>query len=87
MDYFLIFTTALVTTLLLVPPVKQLAQVTGVLDEPNERKVHTEVVPRMGGLAIFFGVLVTFAIYFSEFSKFKGIFRRHGHHCGGWPHR
>lgn len=74
MDYFLIFTTALITTLLLVPPVKQLAQVTGVLDEPNERKVHTEVVPRMGGLAIFFGVLVTFAIYFNEFQKFKGIF-------------
>ncbi|MCB1043898.1 MAG: undecaprenyl/decaprenyl-phosphate alpha-N-acetylglucosaminyl 1-phosphate transferase [Acidobacteria bacterium] len=74
MDYFLIFTTALVTTLLLVPPVKQLAQVAGVLDEPNERKVHQNVVPRLGGLAIFFGVLVTFAIYFSDLQKFKGIF-------------
>lgn len=74
MDYFLIFTTALVTTLLLVPPIKQVARYAGAVDEPNERKVHTERVPRLGGLAIFFGLLVTFSIYFTEFSKFKGVF-------------
>jgi len=73
-DYFLIFTTALVTTLLLVPPVKHLAHFAGVLDEPNERKVHSTKVPRIGGLAIFFGVLVTVAIYFTEFQQYKGIF-------------
>lgn len=74
MNYFLIYTIALVTTLLLVPPIKHLARFTGVMDEPNDRKVHTHRVPRMGGLAMFFGVLVTFAIFFSEFSRFKGIF-------------
>lgn len=64
----------MVTTLLLVPPIKRLATVAGAVDEPNERKVHHTVVPRMGGLAMFFGFLVTYLVYFNHQSEFHGIF-------------
>ncbi|PIE01315.1 MAG: hypothetical protein CSA81_12080 [Acidobacteria bacterium] len=74
MDYFLIFTTALVIALLLVPPVKQLAFVVGVTDKPNERKVHEGHVPRLGGLAIFFSFITSTVIYFDSFQQFRGIF-------------
>ena len=29
------------------------------LDQPNQRSLHTEITPRIGGLAIMFGVLIT----------------------------
>ncbi len=74
LNYFLLFITSMITTLLLVPPIKKLAHAAGVIDEPNERKVHTERVPRMGGLAMFFGCMVTFLIFLNGFEQFRGIF-------------
>lgn len=64
----------MITTLLLVPPIKKLAIVTGAIDEPDERRVHTGKVPRLGGLAIFFGFLLTYLIYFNGYSQYRGIF-------------
>ena len=51
---------ALIFSLLLVPLVAKLAVKIGAVDKPNARKVHTRIMPRMGGLAIyisFFAVL------------------------------
>ena len=51
---------ALLISLILVPFVAKLAIKIGAVDKPNERKVHTKIMPRMGGLAIylsFFAVL------------------------------
>ena len=51
---------ALIISLILVPFVAKLAIKIGAVDKPNERKVHTKIMPRMGGLAIylsFFAVL------------------------------
>ncbi len=51
---------ALILSLLLVPLVAKLAIKIGAVDKPNARKVHTRIMPRMGGLAIyisFFAVL------------------------------
>ena len=51
---------ALVISLVLVPFVAKLAIKIGAVDKPNARKVHTKLMPRMGGLAIylsFFAVL------------------------------
>lgn len=64
----------MITTLLLVPPIKRLAFATGVIDEPDERRVHTGRVPRLGGLAMFFGFLLTYLIYFNGYSQYRGIF-------------
>jgi len=74
LNYFLLFITSMVATLLLVPPIKKLARATGAIDEPSERKVHISTVPRMGGLAMFFGCVVTLLIYWDGFEQFRGIF-------------
>lgn len=47
------FAAALLLSVLLTPFVKQFAVWIGAMDEPSERKVHTRIMPRMGGLAIF----------------------------------
>ncbi|MFR6291830.1 MAG: glycosyltransferase family 4 protein [Peptococcaceae bacterium] len=65
---------ALVISLLLVPFVAKLAVKIGAVDKPNARKVHTRIMPRMGGLAIY---LSFFAVLFLShgFSKqLLGIF-------------
>jgi len=74
LNSFLICITAMVTTLLLVPSIKQLARVTGAVDTPDERRVHSGTVPRMGGLAMFFGCFLTFLIYLDGFDQYRGVF-------------
>ncbi len=41
-----------------VPFVLRLAQKFGALDQPGDRKIHKAAIPRLGGLAIFFGVML-----------------------------
>jgi len=53
-----VFLIALATTYLLTPWVRALAIRFGVLDIPDARRVHTEPIPRWGGLAIYLGVVV-----------------------------
>lgn len=48
----------LISTLLLVFPIKKLAFKYNFLDQPNERKIHLKTTPRLGGLAIYLGVLL-----------------------------
>ena len=48
---------------MLVPFVKKIAHHAGALDIPNERKVHKEPMPRMGGLAIFGAFLLGYMIF------------------------
>lgn len=47
------FAVALVLSLLLTPAVKAFAFKVGAIDKPNHRKVHTKIMPRLGGLAIY----------------------------------
>jgi UDP-GlcNAc:undecaprenyl-phosphate GlcNAc-1-phosphate transferase len=47
------FLAACLISLLLTPLVKKLAFKVGAVDAPNQRKVHTRIMPRLGGLAIF----------------------------------
>jgi len=49
---------ALIVTYLSTPYVKKLAVKAGVLDAPDHRKVHNTPIPRMGGLAIYFGFVL-----------------------------
>ncbi|MBM7661619.1 UDP-GlcNAc:undecaprenyl-phosphate GlcNAc-1-phosphate transferase [Bacillus mesophilus] len=47
-----------ITVILVTPLVIRLAFAIGATDRPNNRKVHQVVMPRIGGLAIFIGVLI-----------------------------
>lgn len=46
---------ALISTFFLTYLVKKIATKWGVVDQPNQRKIHQHATPGMGGLAIFFG--------------------------------
>jgi UDP-GlcNAc:undecaprenyl-phosphate GlcNAc-1-phosphate transferase len=55
--YFVPFFIALIVAYALTPSVKKLAIKVGAVDRPNARKVHTHIIPRLGGLAIYIGFL------------------------------
>lgn len=52
---FSAFMVALVVTLALIPPLVRVAVRLSVLDIPDERKVHTGAIPRIGGIAMVVG--------------------------------
>lgn len=53
---------ALIVAILITPLVKRLAFRIGAVDAPNYRKVHSRIMPRLGGLAIFIAFIVGLAI-------------------------
>lgn len=55
MEYFFSFIVSLIVTMLLVPPLIKLAPVIGAIDLPDQRKVHKQAIPRIGGLAMIVG--------------------------------
>ncbi len=54
---------SLFLTLSLIPILKSMAGTLHVLDVPNERKVHQAPVPKIGGLAMAFGILCPFLVW------------------------
>ena len=58
----IVFVTFLIS-LLLVPLAKVIAKHIGAMDMPNERKVHTKPMPRLGGLAIYTSFLIGYMLY------------------------
>lgn len=52
-----------IASILITPIVKKIACKYKILDKPNQRKVHTKLIPRLGGLAIFISFLIGLAIY------------------------
>lgn len=60
MIYTIGFVVSLGLALGLTPLVKRFAHKVGAVDVPNARKVHTRIMPRLGGLAIFMAFMVTF---------------------------
>ncbi|MGG4451630.1 MULTISPECIES: glycosyltransferase family 4 protein [Brevibacillus] len=70
------FLTSLIISFIATPYVKNLAVKVGAVDAPNQRKVHTRIMPRMGGLAIYIGYLVAFFLFvpYTSISEMLGIF-------------
>lgn len=62
--YLITFFTALLVTYFLTPTVRQLALKIGAVDQPNDRKVHLEPTPRLGGVGIFAGFAAAMLIAF-----------------------
>lgn len=60
--FLIVFFTALLCSLVLVPFSKKLALATGLLDHPDQRKVHLRALPRLGGLGIAGAVLFSVAL-------------------------
>ncbi|MFD1953928.1 glycosyltransferase family 4 protein [Paenibacillus thailandensis] len=56
------FGLALIIALIMTPLVKNFAFRIGAIDKPNHRKVHTRIMPRLGGLAIYIAFVAAFFI-------------------------
>ncbi|HJV64108.1 MAG TPA: MraY family glycosyltransferase [Geomonas sp.] len=65
---FYIFITSLFCSLVLIPPISRLAISIGIFDGNDDRKVHSGSIPRLGGIAIFFAVLLS-VILFSDIDR------------------
>lgn len=70
---FYLFMTALFAALIMVPLLRKWAVEYGALDQPNERKVHSAAIPRLGGVAIF-GAFLFALLVFMDFSiEIRGL--------------
>ena len=68
------FLVALAVVLVLTPAVGRVARVLGIVDEPLERRrIHLQAVPRLGGLALFFGVFVPALAFLDLSGPYRGI--------------
>src|SRR5438874_13795799 len=59
---------ALVVVILLTPAVGGMARLIGAVDRPERRRLNVRPIPRLGGLALFFGIFVP-ALAFLDLSR------------------
>jgi UDP-GlcNAc:undecaprenyl-phosphate/decaprenyl-phosphate GlcNAc-1-phosphate transferase len=64
---------ALVIVVLLTPAVGGMARLLGAVDEPDERRVHRRAIPRLGGLAIFLGIIVPSLAFLDLSGESRGV--------------
>ncbi len=62
--YLAALAAAALVTLVLTPLVRRLALARGLVDLPDQRRVHTRPVPRLGGVAVFAGFHAAAAVVF-----------------------
>jgi len=64
---------ALLIVVLLTPAVGGMARLLGVVDGPEERRINRRPIPRLGGLAIFMGILVPSLAFLDLSGEMRGI--------------
>lgn len=69
----LAFIISMITAIAITPLVIKLAKKIGAVDRPSQRKVHARVMPRLGGVAIFAGVVVGYFVAGLYEAKITGI--------------
>ena len=67
------FAVAAAIVFIVTPTVGSIARLVGAMDEPNARKIHEDPVPRLGGLAIFFGFIIPALFFLDLNSQMKGV--------------
>jgi UDP-GlcNAc:undecaprenyl-phosphate GlcNAc-1-phosphate transferase len=64
---------ALVIVILLTPAVGGMARLLGVVDEPDRRRLNRRPIPRLGGLAIFLGIIVPSLAFLDLTGEMRGV--------------
>jgi UDP-GlcNAc:undecaprenyl-phosphate/decaprenyl-phosphate GlcNAc-1-phosphate transferase len=67
------FLVAAVIAWLLVPAAEAIARRIGAVDYPNERSLHSEPTPKLGGLAILIAVVVSIVLFLPEVPQTRAI--------------
>jgi UDP-GlcNAc:undecaprenyl-phosphate GlcNAc-1-phosphate transferase len=74
MDVLWGFLVALGIVLVITPAVGRVARMLGVVDEPGDRRrLHLRAVPRLGGIAIFLGIIVPALAFLELTPAYRGI--------------
>ncbi|NME72217.1 MraY family glycosyltransferase [Flammeovirga aprica] len=63
--------TSLTVSLIAVPEVRKVIIKSRLLDEPGGRKIHTGLIPAMGGVGIFLGFVLSFCLWGEDTSSFN----------------
>lgn len=71
--YVWAFVIALIVTYICTPLVRTLAVKIGAIDAPDARKIHQVSIPRLGGLAIYIGYMVSLLYSVKDISSVKGL--------------
>src|SRR5216117_3358570 len=64
---------ALVVVVLLTPAVGGMARMLGVVDRPDGRRLNRRAIPRLGGLALFFGIMVPSLAFLDLSGETRGL--------------
>ena len=64
---------AFVIVILLTPAVGGMARLLGVVDVPEKRRLNVNPIPRLGGIAIFFGIFVPALAFLDLGSETRGV--------------
>ena len=70
---FKVIIITLIISALSIPVVKKIAFHINALDIPDQRKVHSKIMPRLGGLGIFFAVLVGYMLFAQNTNQMNSI--------------
>ncbi|QTV04596.1 glycosyltransferase family 4 protein [Faecalibacter bovis] len=68
------FISAFVITLVSIPKIIRISHKKGLMDAPNERSSHVFKVPTLGGVALFFGIVVSTSIFATELGSNYAFF-------------
>ncbi len=66
------FVVAFLLTFIVIPIIIKIAFLKDLIDKPNERTSHSNVVPTLGGFGIFVGFILSFVL-FADFNKFISL--------------
>lgn len=66
MSWLLIFGVPFLISLLLTPIIKKIAIKINAVDHPNSRKVHSQIMPRLGGTSIFLATTIGLILFANE---------------------
>lgn len=64
LPYLCLFVASLVATLATTPLARRIAVHVGAVDYPNARRINKTPIPRMGGIAIFCGIVAAFVVQY-----------------------
>lgn len=79
----LVFVTAFLVVLYSTPPLIKVAILKRLFDEPGERKIHTRVIPTIGGIIIFAATLFSYSLWFElDFTKFHNVIELNNSNTG-----